>query len=751
MAKKVVIVESPAKARTINKILGDDFTVKASMGHVKDLPKSSLGIDVEKGFKPTYRVIRTRTKTIKELKSLTDKAPAVYLAPDQDREGEAIAFHLKEALKIPDNKTFRVVFNEITRKAIEAAFEKPGRIDMDKVNAQQARRVLDRLVGYKLSPLLWAKVTRGLSAGRVQSVAVRLIVDRERDIEAFRPEEYWTLTGLFGPAEESFEAQLKEIKGKAAKIANEKEAKAAQDGIEAQSFVLSSVVRKEKKEQPGPPFTTSLMQQQASIRLRFSAKKTMFLAQQLYEGIDLKDQGSVGLITYMRTDSFRVADEAVALTRDFIKATYGDDFLPAKARTFKLKKGAQEAHEAIRPTDVTRTPEAIKAFLSPDQFKLYDIIWRRFVASQMNPVIYDTTTLKILGGPYLFTASGRILKFKGFLDVWSTRSDTDETSLPSLEQGSAVDLGKVTTIQHFTKPPPRFTEATLVKTLEKLGIGRPSTYAPIISTIQDRGYVNLSSRKFSATEIGKVVTDLLVEHFPTILDSAFTSRMEENLDSVAEANADWVEVLQKFYDMFRVDLEKADKNMRNLKTDPEKSDQTCKKCGAVMVWRYNAAGRFLGCSAFPKCRTTLSVDSEGNPKTPKETEHVCERCQKPMLLRDGRRGVFLGCSGFPECKNTLSVDAEGNPIKAQAVDKTCDKCGSPMQLKRGRRGPFLSCSAYPKCKRTMPVGKELKLPEPEKTGENCERCGKPLVRRSGPRGPFIACSGYPKCDFTKSV
>jgi DNA topoisomerase-1 len=751
--KRLVIVESPAKARTINKILGKEYTVKASMGHVKDLPRSSLGIDIEKGFEPTYRIIKGRGKTVTELKKTVSDAEAVYLAPDPDREGEAIAYHLTEALKIPKSKAFRVVFNEITKKAIQDAFHHPSRIDMNKVNAQQARRVLDRLVGYKLSPLLWNKVTRGLSAGRVQSVAVRLIVDREREIEAFRPDEYWTITGTFRPpgTEETFDAQLKEIDDKAPELKNEEAASAAAEGIRAAAFETSAVVRKEKKEQAGPPFTTSLLQQQASTRLRFSAKKTMFIAQQLYEGCEIGDQGSVGLITYMRTDSFRIAAEAVNALRDFIKQTYGNDYCPPEPRAYKTKKGAQEAHEAIRPTDVTRTPESIKQYLTPDQFKLYNLIWSRFVASQMGPVVYDTTSVEIRGNGFLFTKSGRILKFPGFHRAWPPASDQTESRIPALEQGQKLDLAEVEPVQHFTKPPPRFTEATLVKTLEKLGIGRPSTYAPIISTIQERGYVDLTSRKFHATEIGKVVTDLLVEHFPRILDSDFTSTMEASLDSIEEAQAEWVGVLEEFYSLFKVNLDKAQKNMRNLKKDPEKSDVECPKCSAPMVYRFNLSGRFLGCSRFPACKTTLSVDREGRPQSPVETEHRCALCQSPMLLRDGKRGPFLGCSAYPKCKNTLSVDSEGNPIQPQIGDQKCEKCGKPMVLKHGRRGPFLSCSGYPECKSTKPVKGNIKLPEPEKTGEDCEKCGKPMVVRSGRRGRFAACSGYPGCKFTKSL
>ncbi len=753
MKKKLVIVESPAKAKTINKILGSDFTVKASMGHVMDLPETSLGIDVENGFAPTYKVIKGRSRTVKELKKISDSAEAVYLATDPDREGEAIAWHLKAALGVPDDAAFRVSFNEITRKAIEEAFKNPGRVDMDKVNAQQARRVLDRLVGYKLSPLLWSKVTRGLSAGRVQSVAVRLIVEREREIEGFKAEEYWSIRGSFNRREGSgsIEADLKQVDGAEAKIGDKTSADSLLSEIRGLEYAVSSVRRKEKIEKPGPPFSTSLLQQQASIKLRFSAKKTMFLAQQLYEGVEIGSAGSVGLITYMRTDSFRMAAEAVDAVRQYISSAYGPDFVSRTPRTFQSRKGAQAAHEAIRPTDVTRTPESLEPFLSKDQLRLYDLIWRRFVACQMSPIIYDTTAIDISGGRFMFQVSGRIVRFPGFSRVWSTMSDKPEVDLPDVREAEKLDLASAEGEQHFTKPPPRFTEATLVKTLEKLGIGRPSTYAPIISTIQDRGYVDLKQRKFQATDIGKVVTDLLVGHFPEILGVGFTSSMEENLDSIEEARADWVKVIEGFYKIFSADLEKAAKNMRNLKKDPEKSGIACPVCGGDMVYRYNLNGRFLGCAKFPKCKTTMSIDSEGKPKVAEPTKHVCEKCGKPMVMRDGRRGKFLGCSGFPACKNTLSVDAEGNPVKPAVADEKCDKCGAPMVVKRGRRGPFLSCSAYPDCKNAKPAGPGLKGPEPEKTGEDCEKCGKPMVARTGRRGRFAACSGYPKCRFTKPL
>ena len=755
MGDYVVIVESPAKARTLGRYLGKGYKVKASMGHVLDLPRKKLGIEIEKDFEPQFEVIPDRKKTLTELRKAVKGAEKVFLAPDPDREGEAIAHHLKEALRLSKKRVRRVTFNEITKQAVQKAFEHPGEIDMNLVNAQQARRLLDRLVGYKLSPLLWRKIAKGLSAGRVQSVAVRLIVEREKEIEAFEPVEYWKAGVEVEPAaggeEDRFETELKKIRGKPARLAGYDEAEAVRSAISGAPFKVAGVTEKQRSDAPKPPFHTSSLQQQASIRLRFSAKKTMMLAQQLYDGIDLGEQGPTGLITYMRTDSFRVANEALEACREHIRSTLGETFLSPKPNVYKSGKGAQAAHEAIRPTDVMRTPEVLKQHLKRDQLRLYRLIWERFVASQMAPARWAVTEITVEAGDHLFQTRGKRLLFQGHLKVWKEEKKTGaEARLPAVKEGDALRLRRIDLSQHFTQPPPRFTEATLVKTLEKEGIGRPSTYAPIISTIQDRGYVNLRERKFFATEIGKIVTDQLVEHFPRILDVDFTSKMEDDLDRIEEAEAEWTHVLKDFYDLFEKNLARAKDGMRDFKKDAKPSGETCEKCGGRLLYLVNKHGWFLGCENYPDCRTTVSLDEKGTPVRVRETEHKCPLCGKPMLLRTGRRGPFLGCSGYPECRNTVSVDEEGNPLWPEETGETCEKCGSPMVVKRGRRGPFLACTAYPACRSTRPLPGEKKK-APQETGDLCEKCGKPMVIRHGRRGSFAACSGYPACKNTKSL
>jgi DNA topoisomerase I len=717
MGISVVIVESPAKAKTLGKYLGKDFEVKASMGHIADLPGGELGIDIEKDFRPTYEVLPDRKKVLAELRRAVKGADRVYLAPDPDREGEAIAFHLKDRLRISEDKVFRVAFNEITKNAVLEAFQHPGKIDAARVNAQQARRILDRLVGYKLSPLLWEKVTRGLSAGRVQSVAVRLIAEREKEIEAFKPDEYWkAAVDLAGrDASGTFTAELRKIAGKPARIANEKEAADVRRGLEAARFAVARVEERERADAPKPPFHTSSLQQQGSIRLRFRAKRTMMIAQQLYEGIEIGAEGPVGLITYMRTDSFRIADEALAACRAHIESACGKEWLSPKPNVYASPKGAQAAHEAVRPTDVNRTPEAMKSFLTRDQQKLYQMIWERFVASQMAPARVAVTEISVEGGDYLLQARGRRVLFPGFTRIWKESGapggSAEDKILPAVAQGETLDTRKVDLSRHFTQPPPRFTEATLVKTLEKLGIGRPSTYAPILSTIQERGYVRLTERKFFATDIGKAVTDLLVGSFPKILDVDFTSKMEEDLDKIEEEKSDWVNILRNFYKVFEKDLARAHKEMPDLKKNPARSDKTCPVCGGCLVYRYNRFGRFLGCEKYPACRTTVSVDAKGEAVVPHETEYKCQVCGKPMMFRTGRRGPFLGCSGYPDCRNTLSVDAEGRPVTPEPGQETCEKCGKPMVVKRGRRGPFIACSGYPDCKNAKPLRRKKKSEE----------------------------------------
>jgi DNA topoisomerase-1 len=768
--KSLVIVESPAKARTINKYLGKDYVVKASMGHIRDLPKGRFGIDIEGGFIPDYTTIRGKAKVLSELKKLARVAPSIYLAPDMDREGEAIAWHLAESLDIPDpDKVFRVVFNEITKKAILEAFEHPGKLDMDKVEAQQARRVLDRIMGYKLSPLLWKKIAKGLSAGRVQSVAVRLIVEREKEIRAFVKEEYWKVTAYFQEQGREFHAELRRIgERRVEKNLDEATAKGVVARIGGDALVLASVEEKPKTRPPTPPFTTSQLQQKASTLLRFSAKKTMMIAQQLYEGVELPGEGSVGLITYMRTDSTRVSDEAVGQVRDLIAAQYGAPYVPAQPNAFRTKaKGAQEAHEAIRPTEVRRRPADLEQALTEDQRKLYGLIWSKFVASQMTPSRSVVTTAAFEHGDAHFVAQGEVELFDGHLRVFGGRSTIAKTAdkaadavgaeeqsqeLPPLEVGRGYAPARIDPTQHFTQPPPRYSEATLVKELEKKGIGRPSTYATIISTIQDRGYVTLEQRRFKATELGEIVTDQLVLHFADMINTDFTSSMEEDLDRVESGERNWRTVVQGFHEVFSSDLERAEGAMKDLKKEPELStEHKCDKCGSPMAVLYNKRGKFLGCSKYPECKNTMPLDGPRPKSEVIETDHVCEKCQKPMVIRTGRRGRFLACTGFPKCKNTASVDDAGNVLRPKPTGIACDKCGSEMIVRGSKRGPFLACSAYPKCRNAKQLPEEMRE-KPRETGELCDKCGKPMVQKTSRWGkPFLACSGYPECKNARDV
>ncbi|MBI3267829.1 MAG: type I DNA topoisomerase [Planctomycetes bacterium] len=712
-AKSLVIVESPAKAKTINKILGTKFVVKACMGHVRDLPQKKFGIDVEHDFEPEYRVIPTRKETVAELKSQTKKSAAVYLAPDPDREGEAIAWHLLQALKIPEEKAFRVVFNEITPKAVLDAFKSPGKISMERVNAQQARRVLDRIVGYKLSPLLWKKVARGLSAGRVQSVAAKLVVDREREILAFKADEYWTIQARLSGAEPKarFLADLRKFDGKEPTLSNAAASQAVLDALRGVPYVVKEVAKKEKKDEPSSPFTTSLLQQQASVRLHFATKRAMRIAQQLYEGVELGAEGSVGLITYMRTDSVRISDDAMAECRAFIPAHFGPDYLNPTPRTFKSRKGAQEAHESIRPTSVARVPEQIQQYLTEEQFRLYRLIWRRFVATQMTPARYLVSEAMIEAGRALFLARGRELLFNGHTIVSGHTLKKDEQILPTLTAGQPLTFHELLPTQHFTQPPPRFTEASLVKALEKFGIGRPSTYAPIISTIQERGYVRQEERRLYATDLGMIVTDKLVISFADIMNTEFTSQLEEKLDLIEEAKSPWVDVLREFYVVFMKDLDRAVVEMDSEKGQADESAPPCEKCGKPMLKRWNKRGAFLGCSGYPDCKSTRSMTP------PQVTDQTCEKCNKPFVIKFGRNGRFMACSGYPECKNTRSVFApKGEKGPIITIDEKCDKCGAPLVIRSGRRGKFLACSAYPNCKNTKPLPKVPKTPE-SLTGE----------------------------------
>jgi DNA topoisomerase-1 len=759
--KSLVIVESPAKANTINKYLGKDFVVKASIGHVKDLPKSKLGVDIDNDFEPVYEIIPGKEKVIKELRTAAKSAERIFLAADPDREGEAICQHLKEILDGNKAEIYRVLFNEITPRAIKAAMDAPGRINQHIVDAQQARRILDRLVGYQISPLLWDKVRRGISAGRVQTVALRMIVEREREILAFKPEEYWSITSkLEGHTPPQFDAKLVKIKGKTAEVKSQAEADHVLEVVKNAQWLVDSVVTKEKKRNPVPPFTTSKLQQDAARRLRFTVKKTMMLSQRLYEGIELGEEGRIGLITYMRTDSTRVSDEAMQMVRSYVSDVYGVAYLPEKPVFYKSKKDAQDAHEAIRPTFVGRTPDDLKPFLSEDELKLYRLIWTRFVASQMNPAVYDQTTVEISAKDYLFRANGRVMKFDGFLKVYEESADDDvvklktddeeqDVTLPPLTQGETVRLIDITPRQHFTEPPPRYTEASLVKALEEKGIGRPSTYATILTTIVDREYVLKEQSKFKPTELGTVVTDMLVKHFEDIFDLQYTARMEEELDEVEDGKMTWIEALDEFYKKFEKDLKKASKNMENLKRQEIPTDEVCEKCGSPMVKKWGQFGSFLACSAYPECKNTKELQSEeptagasATPEAPPEIE-PCENCGKPMALKRGRFGQFYACTGYPECKTTRKIAAgEKVPKKPDVIlEEICPKCGeAKLAIKEGRFGPFTSCSNYPKCKYIKPKTVGVPCPKPD--------CGGELIERRSKRGKtFYGCANYPKCDF----
>ena len=775
MAKNLVIVESPAKAKTINKYLGRDFQVKASMGHVRDLPKKRLGVDVKKGFAAEYEILPTRKKILDELKAAAKEAEAVYLAADPDREGEAICWHLAEALGGRSKKKFRrVVFNEITKRAVEQAFQNPGEVDAKKVDAQQTRRILDRLVGYKVSPILWDKVRRGLSAGRVQSVALKLICDREREIKAFVTEEYWTVAAhLEAAAPPPFAANLVKKDGKNIEIGNAAEAQQVRSDLEQAAFTVAKVQLKERRRHPVPPFITSKLQQEAFKKLRFTVRKTMQVAQRLYEGVELGDEGSVGLLTYMRTDSTRIAAEALAAVRERIAATWGDEHVPEKPTFYKSRAGAQEAHEAIRPTYLDHDPESIKRFLSKDEYALYKLIWNRFVASQMKPAVYDETVADITAGAYLLRAKGSTLKFKGFLAVYEETPDerratkaveepalgADDTSpetatdqLPPLAEGDRLTLKKLDTDQHFTMPPPRFSEATLVKELEENGIGRPSTYASIIATIEAREYMEKREGKLYPTEVGFVVTDLLVEHFQDIMNVEYTAGMEEELDQIEEGKDNLLNTLNQFWKKFEKDLKKAGKEMPDVKRMEEKTDEVCEKCGSPMVIKWGRYGKFLACSSYPECKNTRQLVGEdsGQPELhPDVATAVCplDPSHGVMVLKKGRFGPFLACSSYPECKATKRlVRGEGDKLQVEAlktIDESCPTCGKPLAWRRGRFGPFIACSDYPACK-------YIKKKEAREIGLLCPDCGQgQVVERKGRWGrSFYGCKRYPDCKFT---
>jgi DNA topoisomerase-1 len=775
LPKGLVIVESPAKAKTIQKYLGRGYTVEASLGHVKDLPKSTLGVDIDKDFDTEYTVIPGKEKVLVKLKKLAQSAESIFLAPDPDREGEAIAAHLAEELgdgskrkrkKKSDNglRIQRVTFNEITQRAVREAFEHPRKIDRNLVEAQQARRVLDRLVGYQVSPLLWDKVRRGLSAGRVQTVALRLIVEREREIKAFEPREYWTIDAHLQAAKPpAFDARFLGKGEEKIEIGNGEDAEKIRAALEKAAWLVRSVDKKERRRNAAAPFTTSKLQQDSSRKLRFSVKRTMMIAQRLYEGIELGEEGLVGLVTYMRTDSTRVSNEALGEVRDYIRKEYGPKFLPESPNTFKEKKEAQAAHEAIRPTSALRHPDQIKQYLKEDEYKVYKLIWQRFVASQMNPAVFDQTTVDIDAKSdneiFWFRVTGSVLKFEGFLKIYEEskegKDEEDEElkhKLPPLEVGQKLTLKALKPEQHFTEPPPRYNEASLVKELEERGIGRPSTYSAILSTIQERQYVQKLGGKFVPTEIGLVVTDLLVDNFRDIFDVQYTARLEEELDEIEEGKEKWTDALAEFYRRFAKDLKYAEKHMENIKRMEKPTDEKCERCGSPLVIKWGKHGSFYACSSYDKDDPNSCTFTKENPinlpdldsADMQETsqEEYCENCGRVMVLKRGRFGQFMACTGYPDCKTTRRLD-QGKRVPDIPLEETCPRCGRNLVIRHGRYGEFTSCSGYPDCKFVKQNFIGVKCPDCE-DGEIVEK----RARRKG--NTFYGCSNYPSCKFTSA-
>ncbi len=812
--KKAIIVESPTKTRTLSEFLRGDYELLASSGHVRDLPEDEMAVDIERDFEPKYVVPRSAKKTIGELRKALKDVEEIYLATDPDREGEAIAWHISDELGL--DGAHRIQFNEITREAVLEALEQPGEINMDRVEAQQARRILDRLVGYSLSPVLWKRIgggrpDSGLSAGRVQSVALRLITDRERERAAFDPEEYWSITALLAPDEgEQFEADLKFIAGEEIDLSSEEQVTPIVEEMEQARYRVAEIEEREQRRNPRPPFITSSLQRAASNQLRFSARKTMSIAQQLYEGVET-DDGSHGLITYMRTDSTNVAAAAREASAEYITERWGKDYAGPGARGKKVK-GAQEAHEAIRPTDITRTPESLRDYLSKDQLALYELIWRRFIASQMAPAVVNQTGVDIETERLGLRATGQVVVFPGWYAVMPR--DDEDKSLPALEEGEELALVEVAPEQHFTQPPPRYSEATLVRELEANGVGRPSTYADIVDTLRRREYVRMERRQFVPTPLGLSVSDYLVENFPEIMDIEFTANVEEDLDTVERGERDWHEVLKDFYEPFGQEIERAQdaehevlegekcpecegrllirysrhgkfagcenypecEYTRDLtggvleRPAVEETDHECPECGSTLLMRTGRRGRFFACSAYPECDFTADVGRDGEPRQrpkPLETDETCPECDGKLILREGRRGKFLGCSNYPKCRYTRDYEGEeivgeaseelaapnGEVSDPNAVPVVCDKCGAPMAVRSGKRGRFLGCTTYPDCRGTKPISAAIAAgwepPEAEKLGEDCPECGKALVVREGRRGKFVGCSGYPKCRYTR--
>ena len=778
MSKGLVIVESPAKAKTIQKYLGKGFTVEASLGHVKDLPKSNLGVDIENDFDTEYIVIPGKEKVLTKLKKLALSVDKIYLAPDPDREGEAIAAHLADELgeggkknkkkkkkgeDAEEDRIRRVTFNEITKRAVQEAFEHPRDIDRNLVDAQQTRRVLDRLVGYQVSPLLWDKVRRGLSAGRVQTVALRLIVEREREIKAFEKKEYWTIDAHLAAAKPpAFDARFLGKGEEKIEVPNGEEAEKIRTALEKADWLVRSVDKKERRRNATPPFTTSKLQQDSSRKLRFSVKRTMMIAQRLYEGVEMGEEGAVGLITYMRTDSTRVSPDAIREVRGYIGNEYGTQYLPEQPNTYKEKKEAQAAHEAIRPTSVTYHPDKIKQYLKEDEYKVYKLIWQRFVASQIMPAVFDQTTVDIDAKSgaetFWFRVTGSVLKFDGFLKVYEEskegKDEEDEElkhKLPALEPGQKLTLKALKPEQHFTEPPPRYNEASLVKELEERGIGRPSTYAAILTTIQERMYAQKIGGKFVPTEIGLVVTDLLVENFPDIFDIQYTARLEEELDEIEEGKETWTQALTDFYKKFEKDLKYASKHMENIKRMEKPTDEKCERCGSPLVIKWGKHGSFYACSSYDKEDPNSCTFTKENPinlpdldtADVQETtqEEYCENCGRTMVLKRGRFGQFMACTGYPDCKTTRRLD-QGKRVPDIPLEEKCPKCDRNLIIRHGRYGEFTSCSGYPDCKYV----------KQNFIGVKCPLCedGELVEKRARKGNTFYGCGNYPKCKFTSA-
>ncbi|MGH7761684.1 MAG: type I DNA topoisomerase [Candidatus Dormibacteraceae bacterium] len=750
MTEGLIIVESPAKAKTLKRFLGDRFDVLASMGHVRDLPGKELAVDVDAGFKPHYEVVETRRKTINELRSAVKQdGGGVILASDPDREGEAIAWHLSEVLNLRSPK--RIEFHEITADAVRRALEAPREIDMRLVNAQQARRVVDRLVGYRLSPFLWAKVQKGIGAGRVSSVALRLVVDREEEIRKFVPVESWTIDAeLSKTSAEHFLARLNRRRGDAPgeadaklEVKTEAEAQEILRKLEGASYRVIGVEKKRRTKSSNAPYITSTLQQDASSRLRFAPRRTMRIAQNLYEGIELGAEGSTGLITYMRTDSARISAEAETRVKAWIKEKHGDKYT-GTARAVKASPGAQDAHEAIRPTDVNRTPDSIKQYLSADEFKLYDLVWRRFVASRMAPAVYDQTQVEIEGGEYIFRANGSVLAFDGFYKIWP-REENGEADLPEMAEGEDLDYHAIKPEQHFSQPPPRYSEATLIRELEQRGIGRPSTYAPIVETIKDHGYVELKERRLHPTRIGEAVNTIMVEHFKVISDDDYTATLEKRLDEVEKGSEEWVPVVSDFYGPLQQMLTAAEE------ATPADTDEVCPLCNeGHLVHKASRYGPFMGCSRYPKCKFRRALTPEGEAPQPMLLDEKCPDCGRPLQLRTGRYGEFTGCSGYPDCKY---IKRDAAQSEAKLTGEKCPQCGEGQLVERtGRFGPFVACNRYPECKYRANLGKDGKPGQgPKLLDEPCPICGKPLVERRGRYGMFKSCSDYPACPGPKGV